>query len=111
MDELGLEVTREYQDLYYFDSQKIQCIGVIKDLAVSLFQLPMRGMVMDIVVVGIPPRFGMLLSRSWIIRLGGTLQMDFTYAIVPIFEGKKEDFIENLSYHISLVTAKTPLII
>ena len=37
MDELGLEVTREYQDLYSFDSQKFQCLGVIKDLTVSLF--------------------------------------------------------------------------
>ena len=85
MDELGLEITREYQDLYSFGSKKVQCLGVIKDLTVSLFQLPMRWMVMDIVVTDIPPRFGMLLSRSWIKRLGGTLQMDLTYAIGPIF--------------------------
>ena len=60
-DELGLEVTIKYQDLYSFDSRKFQCLGVIKDLAVSLFQLPMRGMVMDIVIVDITPRFCMLL--------------------------------------------------
>jgi hypothetical protein len=73
MEELGLEVTRAYHDLYYFDSRRVQCLGVIKDLVVSLFQLPMKSMVMDIVVANVPPKFGMLLSRSWIKRLGGTL--------------------------------------
>jgi hypothetical protein len=73
MDELGLEVTKTYHDLYSFDSRKVKCLGVIKDLAVSLFQLPMKSVVMDIVVVDVPPKFGMLLSRSWIKRLGGTL--------------------------------------
>jgi hypothetical protein len=70
MEELGLEVTRAYHDLYSFDSRRVQCLGVIKDLVVSLFQLPMKSMVMDIVVADVPPKFGMLLSRSWIKRLG-----------------------------------------
>jgi hypothetical protein len=73
MEELGLEVTRTYHDLYSFDSRRVQCLGVIKDLVVSLFQLPMKSMVMDIVVANVPPKFGMLLSRSWIKRLEGTL--------------------------------------
>jgi hypothetical protein len=88
MEELGLEVTRAYHDLYSFDSRKVQCLGVIKDLVVSLFQLPMKSMVMDIVVADVPPKFGMLLSRSWIKRLGGTLQMDLTYDTIPVFGGE-----------------------
>jgi len=44
---------------------------------------------MDIVVADIPPRLGMLLSRSWIRRLGGKLQMDLTYATVPVFGGEQ----------------------
>jgi hypothetical protein len=88
MEELGLEVTRAYHDLYSFDSRRVQCLGVIKDLVVSLFQLPMKSMVMDIVVADVPPKFGMLLSRSWIKRLGGTLKMDLTYATVPVFGGE-----------------------
>jgi hypothetical protein len=39
MEELGLEVTKTYHDLYSFDSRRFQCLGVIKDLVVSLFQL------------------------------------------------------------------------
>jgi hypothetical protein len=48
----------------------VQCLGVIKDLVVTLFQLPMKSVVMDIVVADVPPKFGMLLSRSWIKDLG-----------------------------------------
>jgi len=37
MDEPGLEVTKTYHDLYSFDSRKVKCLGVIKDLVVCLF--------------------------------------------------------------------------
>jgi hypothetical protein len=66
MDELGLEVTKTYHDLYSFDSRKVKCLGVIKDLVFSLFQFPMKSVVIDIVVADVPPKFGMLLYRSWI---------------------------------------------
>ena len=87
MDQLGLDITRPYKYLFSFDSRKVKCLGVIKDLFVTLFQLPMKNIVMDIVVADVPPKFGMLLSRSWIKRLGGTLQMDLPYAIIPVLGG------------------------
>jgi hypothetical protein len=40
---------------------------------VSLSQIPSNNMVMDVVVVDIPPNFGVLLSRSWVAKLKGTL--------------------------------------
>lgn len=73
MEELGLDITRPYHDLFSFDSRKVKCLGLIKDLAITLTQLPMKSMMMDIVVADVPPKFGMLLSRGWIKRLGGTL--------------------------------------
>jgi hypothetical protein len=73
MEELVLEVKKAYHDLYSFDSRRVQCLGVIKYLVVSLFQLPMKSVFMDIVVADVPPKFVMLLSRSWIKKLGGTL--------------------------------------
>lgn len=88
MDKLGLEVTKPYHDLYTFDSRRVKCLGVIKDLAVTLTQLPMKNVLMDIVVADIEPKFGLLLSRLWSKRLGGTLQMDFSYATIPMFCGK-----------------------
>jgi hypothetical protein len=63
MHELGLEITKTYHDLYSFDSRKVKCVGVIKDLVVTLFQFPMKSVAMDIVVDVPPPKFGMLLSR------------------------------------------------
>ena len=40
---------------------------------------------MDVVVADIPARFVMLLSRSWGEKLGVVLKLDFTYAIIPMF--------------------------
>jgi hypothetical protein len=40
MDELGLDVTRPYKDLFSFDSRKVKCLGLIKDLVVSLSHDP-----------------------------------------------------------------------
>jgi len=85
MDKLVMDITQQYHDLYSFDSSRVRCIGLIKDLVVSLDQLPMKIFLMDVVVVDIPPRFGMLLSRSWVVKLKGTLQLDFSYAAIPVF--------------------------
>jgi hypothetical protein len=73
MEELGLNITKSYHDLYSFDSRKVKFLGVIKYLALSLFHLPMKSVIMDIMVANVPPKFRMLLSISWIKRLGGTL--------------------------------------
>jgi len=64
MDELSIEIKKTYHDLYSLDSRKVKFLGVIKDLVVTLFQFPMKSVVMDIMVVDVPPKFGMLLSIS-----------------------------------------------
>jgi hypothetical protein len=88
MEKLGLEITRPYGDLYSFDSRKVKCIGMIKDLVVNLAQIPTKSILMDVVVADIPPKYGMLLSRSWGAKLGGSLQLDMTYAKIPVFGGQ-----------------------
>jgi len=88
MEELGLDITRPYHDFFSFDSRKVKCLGLIKDLAITLTQLLMKSMMMDIVVADVPPKFGMLLSRGWIKRLSGTSQNDISYATVPVFGGE-----------------------
>ena len=40
MECLGLGITRPYKDLYSFDSREVKCLGLIKDLVVSLHQIP-----------------------------------------------------------------------
>ena len=88
MEELGLDINRPYHDLFSFDLRKVKCLGLIKDLAITLTQMPMKSTMMDIVVADVPLKFGMLLSRGWIKRLGGTLQNDLSYATVPNFGGE-----------------------
>ena len=36
MENLGLDITRPYHDLYSFDFGLVRCLGLIKDLVVSL---------------------------------------------------------------------------
>ena len=62
IDKPGLEVSRPYKDLFSFDSSKYKFIRMIKDLVISLSQIPTKNLVTDVVVADIPPKFGMLLS-------------------------------------------------
>ena len=63
-------------------------MGMIKDLVVTLAQIPVKNVLMDVVVADIPPKYGLLLSRSWGAKLRGSLQLDMTYATIPIFGGQ-----------------------
>ena len=65
MESLGLDITKPYKDLYSFDSSRVKCLGLIKYLCVNLSQIPAKSLVMEIVVADVPPKYGMLLSRSW----------------------------------------------
>ena len=54
VESMGLEVTRLYKDLYYFDSRKVKCLELIKDMVVTLEKIPSKTVVMDVVVADIP---------------------------------------------------------
>ena len=89
MKELNLQITKPYRDLYSFDSKRVKCVGIIKDMVVSLAQIPAKSIMMDVLVAYFPARFGMLLSKSWGAKLGGVLKLDFTYAIIHVFNGEE----------------------
>ena len=73
MENLGLEITRPYKDLYSLDSSRVICLGLIKDLCVNLAQITAKCLVMDIVMADVFPKYGMLLSRSWGAKLQGNM--------------------------------------
>ena len=73
MDQLGLLITRPYHDLYSFDSRKVKCLGMIKDLIVVLAKLPAKSIMMDVVVEDVSTKYSIILSRSWAKKLGGTM--------------------------------------
>ena len=39
MECLGLDITKPYNDMYSFDSREVKCLGLIKDMVVSLHQI------------------------------------------------------------------------
>ena len=77
-------------------------------MVVSLAQLPMKGLIMDVVVVDITPKFGMVISRSWANKVGGTLQMDLTYATIPIFGGENKRLYRELQFSYIVTDDKNP---
>jgi hypothetical protein len=85
MDELGLDITRPNKYLFSFYSRKLKFLGLIKELVLSLAQIPLKNMAMEMVMADIPPKFGMMLSRSWAGNLKGTLEMDMSHTTIPIF--------------------------
>ena len=57
---------------------------------------------MDVLVADIPPKFGMLLSRSWAAKLKGALQMDMSYATIPVFGEQRRLYREKkMAYMVS----------
>jgi hypothetical protein len=48
---------------------------MIKDLVVNLAHIPVKRILMDVVVVDVPTKYGMLLSRSW----GAKLEAHFNW--------------------------------
>jgi len=95
MEKLDLDITRPYKDLS-FDSSQVKCLGLIKDLCVSLVQYPDKTILMNIVVVDIPPKYGMLLSRSWGAKLQGSLQLDMSHTTILVFGQPKRLYKETL---------------
>jgi len=100
MERLDLDITRPYKDLFSFDSSQVKCLGLVKDLCVSLVQYPAKTILMDIVVDDIPPKYGMLLSRSWGAKLQGSLQLDMSYATISVFGQPKRLYRETLMKYV-----------
>lgn len=106
MQQLGLEITRPYKELYSFDSKRVKCLVMIKDLVVNLAQIPMKSVVMDIVVEDIPPHFGMLLSSSWGSKMGGSIKLDLAYATIPTFGGEQRRLYRESQFVKTVITTK-----
>ena len=80
---MGLEVTRPYGNFCGIDSKSVQAYGLIKNLKSDLFAFPDLNTMTDVVVIDLPPVYGMLLSRKWVVGLGGYLMMDLSYTCKP----------------------------
>lgn len=100
MEKLDLDIIRPYKDLFSFGSSQVRWLGLIKYLCVSLVQYPTKTILMDIAVANIPPKYGMLLSKSWGAKLQGSLQLDMSYATISIFGQPKKLYRETLMKYV-----------
>ena len=78
MKEMGLEITHPYGNVCGSDSTGVQAYGLIKSLKVDLFACPDLSIMMDVVVIDLPPVYGILIFRKWVVGLGGYLMMDLS---------------------------------
>jgi hypothetical protein len=87
MEQLNLRISRPYHNICALDSQTIEVFGLIKGLQVFLKAFPDITIEMDIVVIDVPDLWGMLINRKSAADLGGSIQMDLSYATLPTPSG------------------------
>jgi hypothetical protein len=68
------------------DYREIKVCGLIKDLQVKLAVYSDISLLMDVVVIDVPDAWGMFISQKWALNLGGSIQMDLSYATIPTRE-------------------------
>lgn len=84
MKELGLSVTTVYGKCYAMDNREVPIIGTMKDVEVKIAAFPEATYKMDVIVTDTKPHYGMLLSRQWAAAVWGNVQLDLSYATIPI---------------------------
>jgi hypothetical protein len=84
MERLGLKITRPYHNVCAMDSREIETHGIIIGLQVKLAFHPDIAFKMDVLVIDVPDAWGMLISRKWGATMGGCLNMDLSYATIPL---------------------------
>lgn len=69
------------------DKREVTIIRTINAMPYKLSSYPNKEQTMSVLVVDIPPQYGMLLSRKWTTIMGGSIQCDLSYATFQI-DGK-----------------------
>lgn len=82
-DVMGLPMTRTSTEVLQLDSTPIKIVGVIKDIVLKIHKCPSVIITQEVMVVELPPLFGLCLSREFITKVGGYLAMDYTHYLIP----------------------------
>jgi hypothetical protein len=107
MEKLGLEIIRTYHNLYSFGAIKLKCDELIKDMVLTLAQLPVKSIMMDVVVVDVPANYCMLLSIKWAHNMGCTMNMDILMPLYHYLEVKTYGCTKRKKFLMWLVTKTT----
>ena len=84
MKELGLKVDTTQGRCCSMDKREVTVRGTINALPYKLTTYPNKELTMSVLVVDIPPQYGMLLSRKLSTTMGGSLQCDLSFSTFQI---------------------------
>ena len=80
--------TTLYRNVCDLDSKAMPVHGLIKDMVVHLVASPYISTIMDILIVDLPPSYGMLPSCKFSASPNGTIQMHLSFASIPNPKGR-----------------------
>jgi hypothetical protein len=86
MNQLGLNTSKPYINICIIDSREAKICGLIKYLKVILEIYQGFSLVMYVVFIDVLDALGMLFSQKWDVDIGGSMQMDLSYATSPTYE-------------------------
>lgn len=84
MKELGMHVDTPYDKCYAMDNRLVPVVGIMKDVEFRFPAYLDTAYKTDIIVVQVLANYGMLLSRHWSNLVGGHVQLDLSYATIPM---------------------------
>ena len=70
MEQLNLKITRPYHNIYAMDSREVKVVGIVLGFPVQLAKYLDIHLKMDILVIDVPDKWGILLSRRCAIHFG-----------------------------------------
>jgi ribonuclease HI len=90
MEALGMSCTKYYEtseSIYAIDSRKVPAYGEIKDFYAWITTTPHIITIFNIIVVDLPPAYGVVLGRDWTSMIGGYIMNDGSCMMLPGKEG------------------------
>jgi hypothetical protein len=90
MEALGMRCTKYYETgeiIYAIDFRKVPTYGEIKYFYAWITTTPHIITVFNIVVVELPPTYGVVLGRDWSYMIRGYIMNDGSYMMLPDKEG------------------------
>lgn len=99
MNELNIKVTKTFGKCTFMDSRKVLVIGYVQGLVVQLTSYPGMYLNMNVVTMDCPTKWGMLFSRKWAASVGESVQMDMSYASIPVEENLVKFYGEKKMLH------------
>ena len=86
-NEMKLYITKCIDSVTQLDSFSIDIVGSVKGVQITLNAFSNICVIQDIIVVDLPPLFGICLSREFTTKLGGYLALDYSHLLLP-FQNK-----------------------